>query len=312
MKCRRLTQGWLLTVAAALALCAATSWAADSSKAFYEASSQSGNILPVGEPLPPSEDVIKYGAWLFQGMCIRCHGAKGNGEGADWTLTKHDPVNWLPRQPRDFTDPAFKLRSTPSGGLPTDRDLFESISRGLLAEKDMPSFKFLPERDRWALIAYLKTLSARWTEEKVKPAIEISDPPLPDADALAAGKKVYKRMQCARCHGETGKGDGSNASELKDDYGLPIVPRDFTDPSEFVGPSDPRGIYRTFTTGLDGTPMPSYADSLNETERWQLVWHVMSLRPGWSLEQTQRELQRRAGSHSSVTPVPTVKRQENQ
>ncbi len=272
----------------------------DSAKVFAAASRQTNNISPVGVPLPPTADIIKYGAWMYQGLCVRCHGVKGDGEGADWLLTPYNPTHWLPRQPRNFSDPVFKLRSTPSGSLPIDRDLFESISRGLQADKDMPSFKFLPERDRWALVVYLKNFTKRWTEEQVVEPVKISEPPMPDAAMLSAGQKVYKKMQCARCHGDGGKGDGISANELKDDNNLPIVPRDFTDPNQFLGPSDPKGIYRTFTTGLDGTPMPSYADSLDETRRWELVWHVISLRPGWTLEGAQRERATQAAPPAAI------------
>ena len=270
-------------------LAASAASAASAPEGYLSSSRQTGNLLPAGAGLAPTPDLLVYGKWMFRSLCVRCHGIEGNGEGADWKLTKHDPVHWLPRRPRNFTDPVFKLRSTQSGSLPTDANLFESISRGLLGDKDMPSFKFLPERDRWALVAYIKSLSKRWKEEPPQDPIEIGEAPLPDAPTLVAGKVVYKRMQCAKCHGEVGKGDGPSARELTDDDGLTIVPRDFTKPAEFVGPTDPRGIYRTFTTGLDGTPMPSFADNLNETERWQLVWYVLSLRPGWSLEQGQLE-----------------------
>jgi mono/diheme cytochrome c family protein len=264
--------------------------AASPAETYAGASRQTGNLLPNGPSLPPTPELLAYGKWMFQGLCVRCHGISGDGDGADWKLTDHDPVHWLPHKPRNFTDPVFKLRSTRSGSMPIDADLFESISRGLVADKDMPSFKFLPERDRWALIAYLKSLSQRWTEEPPGKPIEIGEPPVPDTQTLLAGKAVYSRMKCATCHGEGGKGDGPSAYNLKDDDGLKIFPRDFTNPAEFVGPSDPRGVYRTFTSGLDGTPMPSFAASLNETERWQLVWYVLSLRPGWTVGEAQREL----------------------
>ena len=167
---------WILVSLAFYTTHVTTSLAASPSKdAYYSASRLTGNIEPVSKPLPASEEVIKYGSWLYQGLCIRCHGPKGNGEGADWALMngEYDPVNWLSRQPRDFSDPAFKLRSTPSGTLPTDRDLFEAVSRGLQSEQDMPSFKFLPERDRWALVAYIKTFTKRWKEEKPAAPIKI-------------------------------------------------------------------------------------------------------------------------------------------
>lgn len=263
---------------------------------FFEYSSATGNIYPVGESPPVTAGLLKYGEWTYRGLCIGCHGAKGDGNGAVWELGEQyirNKEHRLPRKPRDFTEAVFKIRSTPSGSLPTDLDLFEAISRGLVADHDMPSFKFLPERDRWAVVAYIKSLSERWVEEAEyqEEAVEIGQPPLPTAEMIVAGKEVYKQMKCAKCHGPKGKGDGPSAPELEDDNGLPIVPRDFTDASQFVGGSDPRGVYRTFTTGFDGTPMPSFADFLDEEQRWQLVWYVMSLRDDWDLDKTRQMLQ---------------------
>ena len=256
-------------------------------KSFFEYPATTGNIEPDKASPPVTKKLIKHGEWIYRGLCIGCHGPKGDGKGAVWELSEKSASKYkLPRRPRDFEGAVFKIRSTPSGSLPTDLDLFKAISRGLVADQDMPAFKFLPERDRWAVIAYIKTISNRWVEDKdyQEPPIKISRPPLPTRRMIAAGKIVYKKMQCAKCHGDSGKGDGPSAPELKDDNGLSIVPRDFTDPSLFVGGSDPRSIYQTLTTGLDGTPMPTYADFLNEQQRWQLVWYVMSLRPGWNLE----------------------------
>jgi len=252
---------------------------------FYSYPATTHNIQPVNDSPPVDQELLSYGEWLYHGLCIRCHGPQGDGMGADWTLTEYEPIHWLPRRPRDFESAVFKVRSTPSGSLPIDQDLFEVISRGLIPEKDMPAFSFLPERDRWALVAYIKSFSERWEEELEyqEPPVEIGKPPAPTAQMLTAGKEVYKQMKCAKCHGPLGKGDGPSAPELEDDNGLPIEPRDFTDPGQFLGPSDPAGIYRTFTTGFDGTPMPSFADFLDEEQRWQLVWYVMSLRPGWKL-----------------------------
>ncbi len=266
---------------------------------FFEYSSATGNIHPVGESPPVTPGLLKYGEWTYRGLCIGCHGPKGDGNGAVWELGEQyirNEDHRLPRKPRDFTEAVFKIRSTPSGSLPTDLDLFEAISRGLVADHDMPSFKFLPERDRWAVIAYIKSLSERWVEEAdyQEEPVEIGQPPMPTEEMILAGKEVYKQMKCAKCHGPKGKGDGPSAPELEDDNGLPIVPRDFTDASQFVGASDPRGIYRTFTTGFDGTPMPSFADFLDEEQRWQLVWYVMSLRTDWDMNKAREMLQAQA------------------
>jgi len=264
-------------------------------KTFFTYSSTTGNIKPVGESPPVTPGLIKYGHWTYRGLCIGCHGVKGDGDGAVWTLAdKWSPEHKLPRRPRDFEGAVFKVRSTPSGSMPTDRDLFMAISRGLVADQDMPSFKFLPERDRWAVIAYIKTLSERWEEEKEyqEPPIEIGEIILPDSEIIAAGKDVYKLMKCAKCHGHLGKGDGPSAKELVDDNDLPIIPRDFTDPTQFVADSSPRGIYQTFTTGFDGTPMPSFADFLEEEDRWKLVWYVMSLRQDWDVGKARADVQK--------------------
>ena len=275
----------------------------------FNLSAVTGNIEPVGAPVAPNPTLLRHGEWVYRGLCIGCHGIDGDGNGAVWELAdEYSPEHKLPRKPRDFTEAVFKLRSTPSGSFPTDVDLFRSISRGLVADHDMPAFKFLPERDRWAVIAYIKTLSPRWEEEAEwqEEPIVVAEPPLPDEPMLVAGKGVYERMQCAECHGPVGKGDGPSAPGLEDDSGLPIVPRDFTDAAQFVGDSSPKGVYRTFTTGLDGTPMPSFADFLDEDQRWQLVWYVTSLRPDWDLYTTRVDLLKERGEDIALAALTTT------
>ncbi|MEE8547439.1 MAG: hypothetical protein V3S63_04970, partial [bacterium] len=41
--------------------------------------------------------------------------------------------------------------------------------------------------------------------------------------------------------------------------------------------SSPENVYITFATGLDGTGMPSYEDSLKEEDRWHLVSYTLKL-----------------------------------
>ncbi len=282
-------------------LCAAliVIWGAPlSAKDFNDYSAATGNITPEEKSPPVNHDLLAYGGWLYRSMCLRCHGTEGDGNGADWTITEFNPQFWLPRKPRDFVEAIFKIRKSPSGYLPTDEDLFTAISRGLVPDEDMPAFDFLPERDRWALVAYIKSFSERWEEEKddAEPPISIAEPPLPDAQMLIAGAQVYKEMKCAKCHGEKGLGDGPSANELKDDNDLAMTPRDFTEAGKFVGGSDPQGVYQTFSTGFDGTPMPSFADFLEEDQRWQLVWFVISLRNDWDLEATRQQIKSQTSS----------------
>ena len=263
-------------------------------RSLFDYPATTGNIEPTSsDGIPVTPRLLEHGEWVFRGLCIGCHGVNGDGNGAVWELGDvYAKEHKLPRKPRDFTEAVYKLRSTPSGSLPTDVDLFKSISRGLVLEQDMPAFKFLPERDRWAVVAYIKEFTDRWEEEAEwqEDAIEVTEPPIPDAEMIIAGRGVYELMQCEQCHGLLGKGDGPSAPGLEDDAGLPIVPRDFSDASQFVGSNEPKGIYQTFTTGLDGTPMPSFADFLDESQRWQLVWYVISLRPEFNLQETQARM----------------------
>ncbi|MGH7822851.1 MAG: c-type cytochrome, partial [Candidatus Binatia bacterium] len=91
------------------------------------------------------------------------------------------------------------------------------------------------------------------------------------------GKKLYADLGCARCHGEVGRTDGPSAPTLKDDWGNPLRPADLTRRWTFRGGPSRRDIFRAFSTGLNGTPMPSFADALNVEQRWDLVNYIYSM-----------------------------------
>ncbi len=63
---------------------------------------------------------------------------------------------------------------------------------------------------------------------------------------------------------------------LKDDEGFTMVPADLTAGQFKSGPTV-EDIYRTMTTGLSGTPMPSYRDAFPDEDRWALAYYVLSL-----------------------------------
>jgi cytochrome c oxidase cbb3-type subunit I/II len=217
--------------------------------------------------LPDSPDQIGRGKTVYERRCVGCHGDRGDGNGAAATFL--DP------RPRNFTLGVFKFRTTPSGSLPTDGDLYRTLTRGVRGTA-MPTWHELPEKDRMAVIAYIKTFSPRWKEEKPEPAIVIGEPPAPTPDLFARGKVLYAQAKCAQCHGDGGKGDGPSANELQDDLKFRIRPADFTR-GQFKGGGDVRDVYRAMTTGLDGTPMPSFADSMTDDERWAISYYVLSL-----------------------------------
>ena len=134
----------------------------------------------------------------------------------------------------------------------------------------------LSEQERWAVVHHLKAFSKRFKEEKRGQAIAVSPAPSPNGKLVGVGKSKYEEAGCAQCHGPDGKADGPSAKGLKDDWGNPISPADLT-LKPFKSGSDPEDLYRTLTTGLSGTPMPSYADAFSPKERWALVSYILSI-----------------------------------
>ena len=216
--------------------------------------------------IPRTEEQEARGREVYERRCVGCHGAKGDGNG---------PVaTFLNPRPRDFRLGVFKFRTTPSGSLPTDGDLFRTLTRGVRFTA-MPTWHELPEKDRIVVISYVKTFSPRWKEEKPEPPIPIGEPPRATPELLEQGKALYAKAKCFQCHGDGGKGDGPSAGELKDDWGFRVRPADFTR-GQFKGGSDVRDVFRAMTAGLDGTPMPSFTDSMSEAERWAISYYVLS------------------------------------
>ncbi len=167
------------------------------------------------------------GKALYRRYCITCHGKHGDGAG--------ESAPYLDPKPRDFTKAAFKCRSTPSGSLPTDTDLYNTIRRGIY-NSGMPSWLPLTRQQRADLVAYIKTF-----------------------------------------YGKEGRGNGPSALALTDSKGYPIRPFDFTDGSHFKCGETPGDLFKDLATGLDGTPMPSFADSLKSDQIWDLVHYIQTL-----------------------------------
>jgi cytochrome c oxidase cbb3-type subunit I/II len=225
-------------------------------------------------------DTLKAeGARIYARYCVGCHGVNGDGKGvaADMLIVK----------PRDFTKGIFKFRSTPSGTLPTDEDLYRTISRGVY-RTSMPDWALLTERDRLAVIQYIKGFYPPWKEQGAGAPIFIPQPPptLGTSESVARGRELYEMLGCMTCHGDGGRGDGPSAKELRPDiWGNPQKPFDFTKGRLKSGPTA-QDVYRTFMTGVGGTAMPSFADILSqpdgenirEGDPWNLVSYILSLR----------------------------------
>ncbi|MBI3989644.1 MAG: c-type cytochrome [candidate division NC10 bacterium] len=213
-----------------------------------------------------ASQVLAQGKDVYQRKCAVCHGTEGRGDGSAAYL--------LYPKPRDFTSGKFKIRSTLT--LPTDQDLFRTITNGIPGTS-MPSWANLSEQDRWTLVAYVKSLSESFETQPPGEPVTLPQPPKRTQKLMALGKQFYKEAGCFDCHGTSGRGDGPSSATLKDEWGYPIVPYDFTIPGRMKGGFTVKDVYRTLQAGIGGTPMPSYADSLTEEQTWALAYYVLSL-----------------------------------
>ena len=228
---------------------------------------QPAEKLP-NSPRPLDQATIARGKNVYQRFCISCHGEHGDGHGYS--------AQWLDPRPRDFTRAIFKCRSTPSGTLPVDDDFMHTLDEGLY-HTNMPSWSVLGDRQLRDLIEYVKTFSPRWKEEGPGDPIRYVPEPADDAASRQKGRQICNAQACFNCHGQTGKGDGPAVPTLFDDWGFHITPFDFTSsPHRKCGSTD-KDLYRTFLTGMNGTPMPSFADTISPDDAWHLVHFLKTL-----------------------------------
>jgi cytochrome c oxidase cbb3-type subunit 2 len=215
------------------------------------------------------------GQEIYERWCVECHGAEGQGDAPA-------ARRMLPR-PRDFTGARYQIRTTPSGNIPTDDDLHRVIRDGLPGTT-MPGWPNLSRSQRADVIAYLKSLSPFFEAGGTPEPIELTDDPGGGEEAVAAGREVYQELECFRCHGQAGRGDGESAPTLEDWQELPIRTADLTEPWNFNGGTSVEAIHTRFLTGLDGTPMPTQMDAVESgvvtrEDLWHLAHYVRSLAP---------------------------------
>jgi DMSO reductase family type II enzyme heme b subunit len=212
---------------------------------------------------------IEAGKSVYQESCAQCHGDTGDGKG-----TMADRV--YPK-PRDFIAGSYKIRHTFGGELPTDHDLYEAVRLGLPGTS-MPAWEGLLSEDQiWQVVHYIKTFSEDFEHFPPEEQLVIGEPIPTSEESVERGRQVYGEMQCAKCHGEQGRGNGPSAAELKDEWNERTWPVDMMQPWTFRGGRAPGDVYRTFVTGLNGTPMPSYAPSVSSEDAWHLTNYVISV-----------------------------------
>ena len=209
------------------------------------------------------------GKAVYERKCAGCHGDKGDGKGPAAEL--------LRPAPRDFTSGIYKIRST-ANKIPTDKDIFDVITYGMPGTS-MPPWSVLPEKDRWNLVAYLKTFAADKFKEAPKKQ-ELPKEVASSAESIKRGKEMFEAIECHKCHGTEGRGDGPSRPELKDEWGHPIAPANLTKRWTFRGGAGRTDIATRLAAGVLGTPMPAFIDSVEKPEDiWHVTNYVLSLGP---------------------------------
>jgi len=254
---------------------------------------QEGGGLPEGfkkgdlPQLPPAE-MIEAGKRVYFTKCVWCHGVDGAGDGP--------AADRLWPRPRNFNQGTFKIRHTASGELPLfdakkpipgQNDLFETVTHGLPGSA-MPSWEgILDEEQRLQVLSFVTTqlvkdrrYDDKDTETMTVLQLDSIKPIPPNKESIEKGAQLVVDKKCIECHGVDGRGDG-NAFNLKDDWGFPIQPASWHKCWNFRGSRQDaynvKNIFRTFSTGVNGTPMPSFADNTTIEERWHIANFVQSL-----------------------------------
>ena len=196
-------------------------------------------------------EASERGKEVYEQSCAHCHGTEGRGDGSA-------AENLLP-QPRDFTRGLYKIRSTEAGELPTDQDLFDIITIGMPGSS-MPGWETaLSANDRWELVAYIKTFHNGFKERPAPPReINLAGKISYSEESVELGKGLYVDLGCVECHGNVGRGDGTSAPTLTDEWGFQTWPANLTQGWTYRGGSGTEAIFKRFIGGIAGSPMPAF------------------------------------------------------
>ena len=96
---------------------------------------------------------------------------------------------------------------------------------------------------------------------------KMKNPVAATPESVAAGKRAYQRL-CVKCHGPEGKGDGTAATGAQ--------PSDLTEAKTVYGSTD-GDLFAVIHHGTS-PDMEGYVGRLNDTEIWNIVNYVKTLR----------------------------------
>ncbi len=210
-----------------------------------------GSLPSVVTDAQDAPEASERGKEVYEESCAHCHGTEGRGDGSA-------AENLLPK-PRDFTRGLYKIRSTEAGELPTDQDLYDIITEGMPGSS-MPGWETsLNANDRWELVAYIKTFHEGFKEREASPReITLAGKISYSEESVEIGKGLYTDLGCIECHGNIGRGDGTSAPTLTDEWGFQTWPANLTQGWNYRGGFDTEDIFKRFIGGIAGSPMPAF------------------------------------------------------
>ncbi len=247
-----------------------------------------------------SHDLAR-GQAVYQERCVQCHGVSGDGNGPSG--------RYMYPRPRDYRRGIFKFTSTPYGFRPLRDDLVRTVKQGVRGTS-MPAFHLLPESDIQAVVDYVLLLTrrgeleqqlistaetedaveeelvtdelipavlARWTEAEAAETLPATPQPRLTTEHVARGKQAFLTKGCSKCHGEDGRGQTAE-NRGADAWGFQTRAADLSS-GMLHGGNRPLDLYRRIHNGINGTPMPSFANALKDEPDtiWDLVAYVLSV-----------------------------------
>lgn len=230
------------------------------------------------------------GKKLYNDWCAQCHGYDGGGKGYA------SGIYTIP-QPRDFTSGTYKFHTTKSGDPPLDEDIIRATREGNPGTTMPPWTRFTDDEVK-DIVEYVKIFAEEEeTFEEEGESFQVGKAPAVSDELLQQGKEIYDKAKCWECHGRNGRGEGEKGwqEEFKNDWGTRAYPTDLTQSWEYRNGPEVEDIFRTLTSGFDGTPMASFQDEYSDEERWVLSHFVTSF-----------QVERKTGSALSVKKVDAI------
>lgn len=201
---------------------------------------------------------FKTGEALYQNLCARCHGEKGDGKGVTYLYL--DPA------PRDLTKVAF-MNSKP------EERFLQSLKNGVPGTSMPPWERVLTEDQRRVVLAYVFQTFVKEPRPELK-AHKVPDqnPVAFNIESVHRGEEIFLQ-RCTGCHGRKADGKGPNSLDISP------RPRNLRN-SFFINSVPDRRFFDSILYGVQGTAMPSWIDyGLTQNDVGDLVNFIRSMNP---------------------------------